>query len=51
VAGRDARDTKNKIRDAAIPFRVPDPPEWSEHLSFVLDATNRFGLRADIFCT
>src|SRR5258708_11124196 len=21
---------KNKIRDAAISFRVPDPPEWSE---------------------
>ena len=30
--------TKNKIRDAAIPFRIPDPPEWSERLSFVLDA-------------
>jgi RNA polymerase sigma factor (sigma-70 family) len=30
--------TKNKIRDAAIPFRVPDPPEWSERLAFVLDA-------------
>jgi RNA polymerase sigma-70 factor (ECF subfamily) len=29
---------KNKIRDAAIPFRVPDPPEWSERVSFVLDA-------------
>jgi RNA polymerase sigma-70 factor (ECF subfamily) len=29
---------KLKIRDAAIPFRVPDPPEWSERLSFVLDA-------------
>jgi RNA polymerase sigma-70 factor, ECF subfamily len=29
---------KNKIRDAAIPFRVPDPPEWNERLSFVLDA-------------
>lgn len=30
--------TKNKIRDAAIPFRVPDPRGWSERLSFVLDA-------------
>src|SRR6266481_7323028 len=29
---------KNKIRDAAIPFRVPDPPEWEERTSFVLDA-------------
>lgn len=29
---------KNKIRDAAIPFRVPDPPEWNERISFVLDA-------------
>jgi RNA polymerase sigma-70 factor (ECF subfamily) len=29
---------KSKIRDAAIPFRVPDPPEWNERLSFVLDA-------------
>ena len=29
---------KTKIRDAAIPFRVPDPPELSERLSFVLDA-------------
>jgi RNA polymerase sigma factor (sigma-70 family) len=29
---------KNKIRDAAIPFRVPDPPEWEERVSFVLDA-------------
>jgi RNA polymerase sigma-70 factor (ECF subfamily) len=29
---------KNKIRDAAIPFRVPDPPEWSERVFFVLDA-------------
>jgi predicted RNA polymerase sigma factor len=29
---------KNKIRDAAIPFRVPDPPEWDERISFVLDA-------------
>src|SRR6185369_3460463 len=25
---------KNKIRDAAIPFRVPDPPEWNERVSF-----------------
>jgi RNA polymerase sigma-70 factor, ECF subfamily len=29
---------KTKIRDAAIPFCVPDPPEWNERLSFVLDA-------------
>jgi RNA polymerase sigma-70 factor (ECF subfamily) len=27
---------KTKIRDACIPFRVPDPPELSERLSFVL---------------
>lgn len=29
---------KAKIRDAAIPFRVPDPPEWNERVPFVLDA-------------
>lgn len=29
---------KNKIRDAAIPFRVPDPPELDDRISFVLDA-------------
>ncbi len=29
---------KNKIRDAAIPFRVPEPGEWDERVSFVLDA-------------
>jgi len=29
---------KNKIRDAAIPFRVPDPPEWGARVPFVLDA-------------
>jgi predicted RNA polymerase sigma factor len=29
---------KNKIRDAAIPFRVPGPGEWNERLTFVLDA-------------
>jgi RNA polymerase sigma factor (sigma-70 family) len=29
---------KSKIRDAAIPFRVPEPPEWEERSSFVLDA-------------
>ena len=29
---------KTKIRDAAIPFCVPDPPEWNERVSFVLDA-------------
>jgi predicted RNA polymerase sigma factor len=29
---------KVKIREAAIPFRVPERPEWSERLGFVLDA-------------
>lgn len=29
---------KTKIREAAIPFRVPDPPEWDERVAFVLDA-------------
>jgi RNA polymerase sigma factor (sigma-70 family) len=29
---------KGKIRDSAIPFRVPDPPEWDERISYVLDA-------------
>jgi predicted RNA polymerase sigma factor len=29
---------KTKIRDAAIPFRVPEPQEWGERLTFVLDA-------------
>jgi len=29
---------KTKIRDASIPFRVPDLPELTERLSFVLDA-------------
>jgi predicted RNA polymerase sigma factor len=29
---------KNRIRDAAIPFGVPDPPEWDERIFFVLDA-------------
>src|SRR5439155_23701485 len=29
---------KNKIRAAAIPFRVPDPLEWAERVTFVLDA-------------
>ncbi len=29
---------KIKIRQAAIPFRVPDPAEWAERVSFVLDA-------------
>ncbi len=29
---------KNKIRDAGIPFRVPEPPEGEERVSFVLDA-------------
>jgi RNA polymerase sigma-70 factor (ECF subfamily) len=30
--------TKNKIRDAGIPFQIPDPPEWNERLTHVLDA-------------
>jgi RNA polymerase sigma-70 factor (ECF subfamily) len=29
---------KTKIREAGIPFVVPDPPEWDERASFVLDA-------------
>ena len=29
---------KNKIREARVPFRVPELPEWTERLSFVLDA-------------
>jgi RNA polymerase sigma-70 factor, ECF subfamily len=29
---------KNKIRDAGIPFRVPEPPEWNERVTYVLDA-------------
>jgi RNA polymerase sigma factor (sigma-70 family) len=29
---------KTKIRDASIPFRVPEPPELGERVSFVLDA-------------
>jgi predicted RNA polymerase sigma factor len=29
---------KAKIRDAAIPFRTPDTPEWEERIPFVLDA-------------
>jgi RNA polymerase sigma-70 factor (ECF subfamily) len=29
---------KNKIRDAGIPFRVPELPELEERVSFVLDA-------------
>ena len=29
---------KNKIRAAAIPFHVPEPPEWAERVAFVLDA-------------
>lgn len=29
---------KSKIRDAGIPFRVPEPPELEERVSFVLDA-------------
>jgi RNA polymerase sigma factor (sigma-70 family) len=29
---------KNKIRDAGIPFRVPEPPELEERVSFVLDS-------------
>jgi RNA polymerase sigma factor (sigma-70 family) len=34
---------KIKIRDAAIPFRVPDPAEWTERVSFVLDALTQPG--------
>jgi RNA polymerase sigma-70 factor, ECF subfamily len=29
---------KTKIREAKIAFRVPDPPEWQERSTFVLDA-------------
>lgn len=29
---------KTKIRDAAIPFSVPEPPEWEERLGHVLEA-------------
>src|ERR1043165_5553939 len=29
---------KTKIREAGIPFRVPDPPDWEERAAFVLDA-------------
>lgn len=29
---------KTKIREAGIPFRVPDAPEWDERATFVLDA-------------
>ena len=29
---------KTKIRDGAIRFRVPEPPEWHERVAFVLDA-------------
>jgi len=29
---------KNKIRDAGIPFCVPEPPELGERVSFVLDS-------------
>jgi predicted RNA polymerase sigma factor len=29
---------KNKIRDAGIPFRVPEAGEWAERVAFVLDA-------------
>ncbi len=29
---------KNKIREAGIPFHVPDPREWPDRISFVLDA-------------
>ena len=29
---------KNKIAAAGIPFTVPEPPEWDERVSFVLDA-------------
>lgn len=29
---------KTKIREAGIPFSVPEPPEWDERATFVLDA-------------
>jgi RNA polymerase sigma-70 factor, ECF subfamily len=29
---------KTKIRDARIPFRIPERPEWDERVGFVLDA-------------
>lgn len=29
---------KTKIHEAGIPFRVPDPPEWEDRSTFVLDA-------------
>jgi RNA polymerase sigma-70 factor (ECF subfamily) len=29
---------KTKIREARIPFRVPEAPEWNERAAFVLDA-------------
>jgi RNA polymerase sigma factor (sigma-70 family) len=29
---------KTKIQAAGIPFCVPDPPEWTQRVSFVLDA-------------
>src|SRR4051812_4254861 len=29
---------KTKIHEAGVPFRVPEPPEWNERLTFVLDA-------------
>ncbi len=29
---------KSKIREAAIPFLVPEPPEWEERVAFVLEA-------------
>jgi RNA polymerase sigma factor (sigma-70 family) len=29
---------KNKIRDAGVPFCVPEPREWDERVVFVLDA-------------
>lgn len=29
---------KAKIRDSAIPFRVPEQPEWGERVSYVLEA-------------
>ncbi|HEY1789413.1 MAG TPA: DUF6596 domain-containing protein, partial [Verrucomicrobiae bacterium] len=30
--------TKGKIRDAGIPFCVPEPAEWNDRVGFVLDA-------------
>jgi DNA-directed RNA polymerase specialized sigma24 family protein len=39
---RREAEPKTKIRDAGIPFRVPDPPELSERLSFVPNSSCGF---------